>query len=349
MSEDDFVSIKPSFGRKVARESKAPNDSHVESKDAYNEKPPVRRKPQVVDPDATEESEVDFNTKKPGKNDKKDDKKKAKKDGGSEKPETPNTDESFFSQNKTIIVIIVFVIILVIVVIWIFVKDPKKNPFSKGTEENLGNPGPNPNDPRMIAPPNMRDPRMMNRNAIQGPPPSQGPPTQMPGPQNQGPPPSQGPDQNPPQNQAPRQMPPLQQANHQDLVQSSDADEEAIRYMQRKKMMHDEQKRRGKIEVIESDDEASEEAPKSKTAKKTKKTEPKTAPKKKGKAAAKTSKKSDEDINDEDLENLTMHSDDEATDVEGVDDLEELEFSEEETAPKKPVAKRGRKPAKGKK
>lgn len=340
MSEDEFVSIKPTFGRKATK-PKEPNDSHVESKDAYNEKPPVRRRPQVVDPDATEESEVDFNKKPANKGDKKTEKvdkgdKKKSKDGGSEKPETP-ADESFFSQNKTIIVIIVFVIILVIVVIWIFVKDPKKNPF-KSAEE--GDPRLMNQDPRMIGPPqgpqgpqgmDPRDPRRRMLNA---------PPGFQPPQQNQAPPMVPVPPPANPTNQ-------VSQANHNELVQSSDADEEAIRYMQRKKMMHDEQKKRGKIEVIESDDENSEEKEKPvKSTKKTKKASKKPVAKK---ASPKNSKKTDDDIEDEDLDNLTMHSDDEATDAEAVNDLEELEFSDEETPPKKTPVKRGRKPTKSKK
>jgi hypothetical protein len=347
MSEDEFVSIKPTFGRKATK-PKEPNDSHVESKDAYNEKPPVRRRPQVVDPDATEESEVDFNKKPANKGDKKTEKvdkgdKKKSKDGGSEKPETP-ADESFFSQNKTIIVIIVFVIILVIVVIWIFVKDPKKNPF-KSAEE--GDPRLMNQDPRMIGPPQGpqgpqnqgpqgMDPRDPRRRMLNAPPQNpQQPPNMIPVP--------------PPVNQAnqPSQVNQPNQPNHNELVQSSDADEEAIRYMQRKKMMHDEQKKRGKIEVIESDDENSEEKEKpAKSTKKTKKTSKKPVTKK---TSPKNSKKTDDDIEDEDLDNLTMHSDDEATDAEAVNDLEELEFSDEETPPKKTPVKRGRKPTKSKK
>lgn len=378
MSEDEFVSIKPSFGRNTEnpkpQRSQRPQrpqthqklqDSHIESKDAYNEKPPIRRKPEV-DPDATEESEVEFNVDVKNKSKKnentgaKDAKgaKGAKGGDASEKPENVTTDDSFFSQNKTIIVIIVFVIILVIVVIWIFVKDPKKNPFKSADDPLMQGP-PGSGDPRMIGPPPLdpRDPRRLMGNMQN---PQNQNPRGLPPPQNQN---QQNPQNPNSQNSQNPNMPPLQNmppvaqqappVNHNDLVQSPDADEEAIRYMQRKKMMHDEQKRRGKIEVIESDDEHSEENTKSKPAKSPKaatKKDKKTAPKKKGKSSAKNSKKSDDDINDEDLDNLTMHSDDEATDAEGLDDLEELEFSDEETEPtKKPAAKKGRKPGKAKK
>ena len=194
MEDEDYVRIRPSFSSTKKHDDRRqprshPNrnrddhsrnqEKHVESRESYKDRPHLRAKYRRVPEDSdTEEELFEDRKRKPGKPDPKNKKENVKnapnapknsKDKESEKEE-PEEEGGFFAKNRTMILIIVFVIILVIVVIWIFVKDPSKNPFK--SDDGL-QATPDPNNPNSMSPQEMQARQLAAARGLPAPPPGQ--------------------------------------------------------------------------------------------------------------------------------------------------------------------------------